>query len=140
MPPLRYFLNGGTGRETNTFSDLGPGIYTVIVNDANQCGPISTGPIELTEPPSGITGIWKSDELTMFPNPARDAVYIRFHGLQENEVSIRMVNMLGETVFDRTFNDVLQHNELEINTERLSVGTYFIIINNKRAPHPLIIH
>lgn len=140
IPPLRYSLNGGTVRESNTFNDLSPGIYNVVVNDANQCGPISTGPLELTEPPSGIAGIWKSDELTMFPNPARDAVYLRFHGLQENEVSIRMVNMLGETVFERTFNDVLQHNELEINTERLNVSTYFIIINNKRAPHPLIIH
>lgn len=139
IPPLRYSLNGGTVRETNAFNDLGPGMYTVVINDANQCGPVSTGPIEIKEPPSAISGVWKSNEISIFPNPARNTVYLRFQGLQEDIIQVRIVNVLGELIFDSTYRDVLQNNVLEINTEEFSTGTYFMIINNKRAPHPLII-
>ncbi len=140
IPPLRYSLNGGTVRETNTFNDLGPGIYTVVINDANQCGPVTTGPIEIKEPPSAISGVWASDEISIFPNPARNTVYLRFQGLQEDIAQVSIINMLGELIFDATYRDVLQNSELEINTEKFSPGTYFIIINQKRAPHPLIIY
>ena len=139
IPPLRFSLNGGTVRETNAFNDLGPGMYTVVINDANQCGPVSTGPIEIKEPPSAISGVWKSNEISIFPNPARNTVYLRFQGLQEDIIQVRIVNILGELIFDSTYRDVLQNNVLEINTEEFSTGTYFMIINNKRAPHPLII-
>jgi hypothetical protein len=139
IPPLRFSLDGGIAQESNTFNDLAAGIYTVVINDAEQCGPLTTGPVEITEPTSGIFSQWLSNEVSLYPNPADEEVSVKFNNIQHNAVQVKIVNMLGEIVFDKTYRDIPENNLLKINTQHIDAGAYFIVFNNKRAPYTLII-
>jgi large repetitive protein len=60
---LTYILNpGSVSNTTGIFSGLAAGFYTVSVTDVNACGPVTTGSIEITQPPViSITGENKTD-------------------------------------------------------------------------------
>jgi gliding motility-associated-like protein len=50
--PYTYTLNPGAieTNSTGIFPNLGPGSYTVSVEDNNLCGPVTSGSIEISEP------------------------------------------------------------------------------------------
>lgn len=60
---LTYTLNpGSVSNTTGIFTGLTAGSYTVSVSDVNGCGPVSSGPIVITQPPAiNITGEAKTD-------------------------------------------------------------------------------
>ncbi len=49
-PPLTYSLNGGSLSNVGTFSNLAPGVYTVSIQDANNCHQDSV--VNVAGPPS----------------------------------------------------------------------------------------
>ena len=56
---LTYTLNpGGVSNTTGNFANLGAGSYTVNVTDENGCGPVSSAPLVIAQPPLlAITGV-----------------------------------------------------------------------------------
>ncbi|MEZ5069402.1 MAG: gliding motility-associated C-terminal domain-containing protein [Bacteroidales bacterium] len=51
--PLTYTLMpGGTSNTTGVFASLSPGTYTVTVDDSQGCGPVTSSPLVLTDPPA----------------------------------------------------------------------------------------
>ncbi|MEM7036867.1 MAG: gliding motility-associated C-terminal domain-containing protein, partial [Bacteroidota bacterium] len=52
-PPYAYNLNGGAFQSANNFTGLGPGAYTIVVQDSNGC-PLNLQ-VNVTEPPA-LTG------------------------------------------------------------------------------------
>ena len=48
VAPFSYSINGGTAQNSGTFSNLGAGIYTVSVSDANSC--TSAASFTISEP------------------------------------------------------------------------------------------
>lgn len=55
-PPYTYFLNGGVGQGSNSFTNLNAGTYEVVVEDANGCQQIiSNIIISNTTGPTGAT-------------------------------------------------------------------------------------
>lgn len=73
--------------------------------------------------------------ITIYPNPAKDLVYIEASGQMFNEISI--LNVLGETV--------LKHTQTTANTSlhvaHLKAGIYFIRVKtgNHFSQHKLVI-
>jgi len=54
IAPFRYSKDGGaTWQNTSTFSNLGPGTYTIIVEDANSCQ-TSSAPVTIVDRPSPV--------------------------------------------------------------------------------------
>lgn len=50
--PYSFVLNpGSVSGASGIFSNLGPGTYTVTVNDAQGCGPVNSNPFTLADPP-----------------------------------------------------------------------------------------
>ncbi|RPI42444.1 MAG: hypothetical protein EHM46_05185, partial [Bacteroidetes bacterium] len=50
--PLEYTLDPGAAvSPVGEFTGLGPGIYTVSINDAQGCGPVISSPFNLPDPP-----------------------------------------------------------------------------------------
>ncbi len=63
---LQYTLNPGNITNSNgNFNNLGPGIYTIIVRDANNCPQASTGPIQITEPAKISVSVNTSSSLNL---------------------------------------------------------------------------
>ena len=51
--PYSFTLNPvGTNNATGIFDDLSAGVYTITVNDAFGCGPITSSPVTINEPPA----------------------------------------------------------------------------------------
>lgn len=65
-PPLKYSLNSGPFQTGNTFANLSPGDYTVIVKDANGCT-TSSNTVKVTSAAIEPKAAWG---LTVSPNPS----------------------------------------------------------------------
>ena len=61
--PVTYTLNpGGVSNQTGIFNNLPGGSYTVSINDAGGCGPVTSAPVTITNPPAlSITSATKTD-------------------------------------------------------------------------------
>ncbi|MFZ5941964.1 MAG: gliding motility-associated C-terminal domain-containing protein, partial [Bacteroidota bacterium] len=65
--PYNFTLNpGGATNNTGTFDNLAPGFYTVDMNDAAGCGPLTSGSLEVTEPPLFQLDSLKSSDISCF--------------------------------------------------------------------------
>jgi len=132
-------ITGGTSPFTITWSDtqegptateLVPGNYSVIVEDANGC--LATTPFVVN-----WVNLAGEEELvySIYPNPASDFVYVQFDGKKSE--TIQLWDMLGQIV-----NEFEPKSDLaKIDISGLQSGVYFVkvIFDNKEFTHKLII-
>lgn len=74
------------------------------------------------------------NELSLFPNPASDKVFINFDLAASSEVSIRMIDAVGRVVNQvpaQSYNN--GSNKVEINTSNLPSGVYTISIHTEQG-------
>ena len=103
---------------TENVSGLAPGVYSVIVTDANGCSASSTFLITNT---AGIaTYDALSDQVSVYPNPANDYVIVEVDGFRIDKVEV--YDVLGQVAFKGEFNN----SKVEINTAGLNQGVYFV--------------
>jgi hypothetical protein len=140
---------GGTGVGTYTFSWFGPacftpvvnstpsilidcaacnGIYTVIVIDQNACTASSsvtcTSSIEkdIQNEMIGLTSF------SLVPNPAFEVATISLAFERSENVSISIVNVHGQSVFEKKMGNVLNVTE-EIKVKDWAKGVYYVKIS-----------
>ncbi len=52
IAPYKFTISpGGTSNSSGVFDNLGPGTYTIQLTDAQNCGPVLSNPITISEPP-----------------------------------------------------------------------------------------
>jgi len=67
--------------------------------------------------------------LDVFPNPVRnDDVNIRFHSNEEASVGVMIMNVAGKVIMHREVDIVEGVNQINLQTPKLTAGTYFIQI------------
>ena len=103
----------------------GIGIFSVTVTDANACEGFDDIQITFITNP-GIDEIQSSNICTIFPNPARDKIYILISPASL-PVDLVIFNSLGIKVFERKCKD-----NVEINTSDWPRGVYSFIVRNNR--------
>jgi hypothetical protein len=74
--------------------------------------------------PLGIEGMEGYAPLSVFPNPAADACTVSGLATLGAPVQLRVLDLSGRTVSDRSANT--SGNNLELNVSRLPAGTYFL--------------
>lgn len=83
---------------------------------------------------SSINGIanttWKSDKLSLFPNPADKQVTIKLNNLAEEQHVINIVNSLGEKVKTVVL-PIGNSNDVTIDIQALAPGVYFAELQGK---------
>lgn len=136
--PYRYSINSGTVQLDSIFNNLNVGKYKVEINDANNCGPVATDSIEL-EVTVGIKNYWEESSITYYPNPADENVTIEIKDLNSNSINLKVVNSMGSLLVSKEIAIPNRQNRIELNTEHLTQGIYFILINNIRLKTPLVI-
>ncbi len=69
--------------------------------------------------------------LTVFPNPATDAIHIKFHSSGESAAALRMFDVLGNEIKRISHPAHSGINELEWKLYDLSKGIYFLELSNE---------
>ena len=96
----------------------------------------------LDEQINSACGTWSNDELTessvveVFPNPAKDRLFIRFAEPVSEEVSVRIYDMKGRLVYSLEANEQV----LSIPTTGLAMGVYSLVINRNGTSNTSISH
>ena len=78
-------------------------------------------------------GTWSDDEtgnpsfVTVFPNPAKDRLFVRFAEPVSEEVGVRLYDMMGRMVYSARGSDQV----MAIPTEKLSSGIYTLLIHHQ---------
>jgi PKD repeat protein len=133
-------ITGGTAPYTTTWSNdetgteitgLIPGNYSVVVLDDNGC--FTTTPFTV----NWVSTI-KDNSLvySIYPNPARDEVFVKFDGQIAN--SIQVFDLLGKVVY----NTQPTTDFSKIDISKLQNGVYFVkvMFNDKEFTHKLIVN
>jgi hypothetical protein len=134
------WLRNGTvinGATLQTYTPIQNGNYTVRVS-SNGCFSISSS---TTVNFVGIDYL-VTNNVQVFPNPANDELYIQpsFEKI-ESAVECIMLDLSGKMVLNKTFNNVLPTQTLNLSTSNLSVGVYQLVIqtNNGRMTRKVAI-
>ncbi len=87
--PLTYTLEPGTIINTSgTFTGLGPGNYTVTVDDAEGCGPFTSELLTLTDPPALLLDTVEYTEISCFGSSDGSIMIRALGGIPPYEYSI----------------------------------------------------
>lgn len=120
---LTYTLNpGAINNTTGLFAGLSAGSYTVSVTDANNCGPFTTGTIQIIQPPAiQITGTSKTD--------------ITCNGLTNGTITVTATGGTGTLTY--TLNPGAISNTSGIFTG-LSAGSYTVSVTDANSCGPIV--
>jgi hypothetical protein len=120
--PSLYNYTWSNGATTQNLSGIPGGSYTVTVSDPTTCADPVTVVIGLTtsvEDPASVKS------LTISPNPTSGALQLNLSLVAASDVSIQVVNTLGQAVQNAEMGKVsnLSHT---MNLANLPNGTYFL--------------
>ncbi|MCX6297067.1 MAG: T9SS type A sorting domain-containing protein [Bacteroidetes bacterium] len=120
-----YTFSWSNGATTEDLSGLAPGVYTVIVTDANGCAASSTFVVASSVGIESIDAI--SSQVNVYPNPANEYVMIEINGYKMEKVEI--YDVLGQIMYSGEPNS----SKLQINTSKLNQGVYLVkvLVDNK---------
>jgi hypothetical protein len=71
------------------------------------------------------------EELHLYPNPTRDQLNIQFDSATEEEVQIRVVDLMGRTLSVQDWSVVNGKNYKQLDVTRMETGTFLLIIASK---------
>lgn len=105
------------------------GTYSATLTNATGCDSIITYNItECVElGVSDLNGLDKN--ITIFPNPTNDMASVTFSVSESANVSVQLVNALGQIIFTNDLGQTVGENKVEINASNLEEGIYFVNIN-----------
>lgn len=78
---------------------------------------------------SGVDKIELDGYINIYPNPTNGQAYIRYEFFEPTSLNISVYNTIGDVVFEKSARN-LSKGQLEIDTENLAAGLYFIELNN----------
>jgi hypothetical protein len=133
-PPYNYTWTP-TFATTNTISNACPGNYTINAIDFNGC--VGNCQLIIFNPSNPCVGIKEyslSNQISIYPNPTSNTLYISGEQYFEVGTQIEIINTLGETILKIPFRN-------EIDVSQLSNGVYNLqlISKNQIAQKRLIV-
>ena len=96
--------------------------------------------IELPLLPTGIDNELELEGFNMFPNPAVERIDFTFDSNESKVMTTRIVNVMGQEIFNEQFNVLAGQNRNEIDITDLATGYYYLLIqdNDKVKATPFV--
>lgn len=118
------------GASGNTYTPTTSGVYTVTTFGSNNCA-VTSSALNFV-----MTGINASDfagEVSIAPNPGSDNLHLKIENTSVNLLKMKVINMLGECVFQQSF--VPQNEQLEANIKASdwAKGIYILEIQSEKG-------
>ncbi|HYV94314.1 MAG TPA: kelch repeat-containing protein [Chitinophagales bacterium] len=116
------------GATNQSYTILQTGYYTVVVGDSNGCKNSATTYVLI----SGIDDLRGDANISVYPNPSSGNFMVEWlNGLMADEVSIDVVNTLGQNVFSARQKIPSPHWKKQIDLGVAAHGIYFIEIKTE---------
>jgi len=118
------------GATNQSYTILQTGYYTVVVGDSNSCKNSFTVYVLI----SGINDVMGDANILIYPNPSDGHFIVELpNGFIADEISIDVVNTLGQKVFSSTESRSVRnaHWKKQIDLSNVACGTYFIDIKTE---------
>ena len=132
--PYAYLWNDGQSQTTMIATGLDGGSYTSTVTDASGCTMVTASVGIIV----GIEEVVLQGSVVVYPNPARDYVHLNFTLLNQENVTVSIVNYLGKEVyFDQLGTVSAGQNTMMLPMEELSSGVYTVklLVGDQVYPH-----
>jgi len=99
------------------------GEYVVTLTATNGCGPVSSSQ-EITVIVTGVDEFENKSNLSVYPNPAKDIMYVNYNSSTGNKISWQLIDVTGRVVLNATENSSTQLTSLIIDLNGLAKGSY----------------
>jgi hypothetical protein len=76
------------------------------------------------------------DDIQLYPNPASNEVTIDLGGIEDQTISVKCMNTLGQVVYENE--GVSQDATLKINTASFAEGLYYVTLNNSNFSNKVL--
>ena len=136
--PYNYSIDGGQAFSTSPFfADLDVGTYEVVVVDGNECS--ISQMIEITS--TSIANVNHDLIIDLSPNPADQFTTLIIESDLVDELSIELLNILGQSVRNYSSTDQIAFGRYELNLNGIIPGTYLVKIemNEQVAVRKLVV-
>lgn len=127
----QWYLNGNpiSGATGQSYTATQNGNYSVVVTQNNCSSPPST---IVTISGVGIDDYTALGQLKVYPNPANEQLNVILIMNENSDVTIRLINTLGQTVYAVQENNI-QQMQKSIETANFSRGIYFLELSNENG-------
>ena len=124
ISPFTYKWN--TGETTPIITPINNGDYWLIVTDYNGCvsDTIYYNVIWI----SSNVSEFQIDKLNIYPNPSNDIFYIKFKSTINQNIILRIINIIGEEIYTEFLNNYDGEYSKNINLSNKSKGVYYLEI------------
>ena len=134
-PPYSYeWSNGAT---TQDIDGLCPGIYHVLVTDANGCTVEVCRTVGGQGPNTGFGILENNADIYAFPNPVTDYLNFELINNVEQTVLMKLMDISGQVIEEREVGNLTSENRGRIDMQYLAPGVYLFEIQagNKKFIH-----
>lgn len=132
---LTYTL-GGLSQDNGIFNALTPGNYTITVTDQNNCGPVSSSTLVVSDATDIL--MIKQGNLKVYPNPVQDVVTIDFGYSLSGTLQIEIVALDGKSFYKDHVSSTV-NGKINLSLGSLPRGMYLLKINNEILKDKLIL-
>ena len=115
---------------TFTDYDLSPGLNYYRIKQTDYDGKFSYSPIEII---SNLAERTENMTLNFYPVPANDYINLDMNSPSDMETQIKIVDMLGNTVFEKSMVFHTGYNHFELELGNLPKGVYFILFPERQG-------
>jgi hypothetical protein len=78
----------------------------------------------------------EANDIQLYPNPASNEVTIDLGGIEDQTISVKCMNTLGQVVYENE--GVSQDATLKINTASFAEGLYYVTLNNSNFSNKVL--
>lgn len=115
-----YSYDWSNGATAEDISSLLPGVYVIIITDANGCTQTTSFTVGFSV---GFSELNDAQGLNIYPNPAKDMINVELSA-DKNVERIELISMAGQVVYESNPNS----NMFQVDVKFLAEGLYFINI------------